>query len=46
MIIFKKNIETLSKNLSAEEIQGRSLWYDARMRFFKNKAAVTSLFLL
>ena len=46
MIIFKKNIETLSKNLSPEEIQGRSLWYDARMRFFKNKAAVTSLFLL
>ena len=46
MIIFKKNIETLSKNLSSEEIQGRSLWYDARMRFFKNKAAVTSLFLL
>ena len=46
MIIFKKNIETLSKNLSAEEIQGRSLWYDARIRFFKNKAAVTSLFLL
>ena len=46
MIIFKKNIETLSKNLFAEEIQGRSLWYDARMRFFKNKAAVTSLFLL
>ena len=46
MIIIKKNIETLSKNLSAEEIQGRSLWYDARMRFFKNKAAVTSLFLL
>ena len=36
----------MSKNLSTEEIQGRSLWYDARMRFFKNKAAVTSLFLL
>ena len=46
MIIFKKNIETLSKNLSSKEIQGRSLWYDARMRFIKNKAAVTSLFLL
>ncbi len=46
MIIFKKNIETLSKNLSSNEIQGGSLWYDARMRFFKNKAAVTSLFLL
>ena len=46
MIIFKKNIETLSKDFSSEEIQGRSLWYDARMRFIKNKAAVTSLFLL
>ena len=46
MIVFKKNIETLSKNLSSDEIQGRSLWYDARMRFIKNKAAVTSLFLL
>ena len=47
MIIFKKDIEKLSKNLSNyEEIKGRSLWEDARIRFFKNKAAVTSLIFL
>jgi oligopeptide transport system permease protein len=27
-------------------IQGRSLWRDARLRFFRNKAAVTSVFTL
>ena len=47
MIVNKKNIEDLSKNLSEfDEIQGRSLWYDARQRFFNNKAAVVSLILL
>jgi len=47
MIMFKKDIEKLSKNLSNyEEIKGRSLWEDARIRFFKNKAAVASLILL
>ncbi|SVD01613.1 uncharacterized protein METZ01_LOCUS354467, partial [marine metagenome] len=45
--MFKKDIEKLSKNLSNyEEIKGRSLWEDARIRFFKNKAAVTSLIFL
>ena len=47
MIINKKNIEDLSKNFSESgEIKGRSLWYDARIRFLKNKAAVTSLIIL
>ena len=47
MIINKKNIEDLSKNFSESGgIKGRSLWYDARIRFFKNKAAVTSLIIL
>ena len=47
MIINKKNIEDFSKNLSElDEIKGRSLWYDARLRFLKNKAAVTSLIIL
>jgi oligopeptide transport system permease protein len=47
MLIFKKNIENLSNSLSShEQIIGRSLWEDARIRFFKNKAAVTSLFFL
>ena len=47
MIVNKKNIEDLSKNLSElDEIKGRSLWFDARQRFFNNKAAVVSLILL
>ena len=47
MIILTKDIETLSKNLSSyDDVQGRSLWQDARIRFFKYKAAVTSLVLL
>jgi len=47
MVIFKKNIENLSNSLSShEQIIGRSLWEDARIRFFKNKAAVTSLIFL
>ena len=46
-MIINKNIEDLSKNLSESgEIKGRSLWYDARTRFLKNKAAVTSLIIL
>ena len=47
MIINKKNIEDLSKHISElGEIKGRSLWHDARLRFLKNKAAVTSLIIL
>ena len=47
MIVNKKNIETFSKNLSElDEIKGRSLWFDARQRFFNNRAAVVSLILL
>ncbi len=47
MIINKKNIEDLSINISEfGEIKGRSLWHDARLRFLKNKAAVTSLIIL
>jgi len=47
MIILKNNIEKLSKNLSElNEVKGRSLWHDARVRFFKNKAAVISVILL
>ena len=44
MIINKKNITKLAENLSTvTEVKGRSLWQDARSRFLKNKAAVTSL---
>ena len=47
MIIVKDRISKLSENLSKiDEIKGRSLWYDAKVRFFKNKAALTSLILL
>ena len=47
MIILNKKIKTLSENLSnIDPVKGRSLWHDARIRFFKNKAALTSLFLL
>ena len=47
MIVFNKNIKKLADHLSQiDEVKGRSLWYDARVRFFKNKAAVTSLLTL
>ena len=47
MIVFNKNIKKLADDLSQiDEIKGRSLWHDARVRFFKNKAAVTSLLTL
>ncbi|OOH92094.1 peptide ABC transporter permease [Pasteurellaceae bacterium 15-036681] len=34
------------EKLAQQEIQGRSLWQDARRRFFRNKAAVVSLIIL
>ncbi len=46
MLTKKENlaaIENFSQNL---EIQGRSLWQDARIRFMRNKAAMVSLFVL
>ena len=47
MIIPKDKILNLSKNLSQmNEIKGRSLWQDAKIRFFKNKAALFSLIIL
>ncbi|WP_298941677.1 oligopeptide ABC transporter permease OppC [uncultured Psychromonas sp.] len=46
MFIKKKNTQILD-NLSANlEIEGRSLWQDARIRFMRNKAAMLSLFIL
>ncbi|SMY36111.1 Oligopeptide transport system permease protein OppC [Photobacterium andalusiense] len=47
MILTKKdNIEALEKFSSSLEIEGRSLWQDARSRFFRNKAAMVSLVIL
>jgi oligopeptide transport system permease protein len=46
MFIKKKNTQILD-NLSGNlEIEGRSLWQDARIRFMRNKAAMVSLFIL
>lgn len=46
MVIDKQKMESLAEATSGEEISGRSLWADARRRFFANKAAVFGLFLL
>jgi oligopeptide transport system permease protein len=48
MIVANKNkIVKLAENLNAnEQTLGRSLWADARKRFMRNKAAITSLIIL
>ena len=48
MVISKKKIDALEEAVtqSADNIKGRSLWQDARIRFFRNKAALTSLVIL
>lgn len=47
MYVNNKKVQELADNLSASgEIEGRSLWQDARHRFFKNKAAMVSLVIL
>ncbi|MDN0075235.1 ABC transporter permease subunit [Crenobacter sp. SG2303] len=38
--------DTLSANLAAAPVEGRSPWRDARERFLRNKAAVASLVIL
>jgi oligopeptide transport system permease protein len=41
------DMDALSSRLAAlDEVQGRSLWADARARFARNKAAVAGVFLL
>ncbi|MEC6822615.1 oligopeptide ABC transporter permease OppC [Photobacterium piscicola] len=46
MLTKKDNIEALEKFSENLEIEGRSLWQDARSRFFRNKAAMVSLVIL
>ena len=48
MIVANKNkIISMAKNLSEDSpASGRSLWADARTRFMRNKAAITSLVIL
>jgi len=46
MMLSKKNSDTLENFSEKLEIEGRSLWQDARRRFISNRAAVTSLIVL
>ncbi|PRY24191.1 oligopeptide transport system permease protein [Aliiruegeria haliotis] len=46
MILSRKKAQDLETADIGAAIEGRSLWADARIRFFKNKAAVTGLVIL
>ncbi|MGF1755114.1 ABC transporter permease subunit, partial [Vibrio makurazakiensis] len=46
MLKKKENLEAIEKFSENLEIEGRSLWQDARIRFMRNKAAMISLFIL
>lgn len=46
MLVDNKKVQELADNMAAEEISGRSLLQDATHRFFKNKMAMVSLFIL
>ncbi|CUU24214.1 oligopeptide ABC transporter permease OppC [Duffyella gerundensis] len=45
-MLTKKNSEALDTFSEKLEVEGRSLWQDARRRFIHNKAALASLFVL
>lgn len=45
-MLTKKNIDAIDSFSENLEIEGRSLWQDARIRFMRNKAAMVSLFIL
>ncbi|WP_026957271.1 MULTISPECIES: oligopeptide ABC transporter permease OppC [Aliagarivorans] len=46
MLDRKLNSETMDALAEQLEVEGRSLWQDARMRFFRNRAAMASLAIL
>ncbi|QIA62929.1 oligopeptide ABC transporter permease OppC [Vibrio astriarenae] len=46
MLTKKENLEAIEKFSENLEIEGRSLWQDARIRFMRNKAAMASLVIL
>ncbi len=46
MLIKKEQVDSLENFSEQLEIEGRSLWQDARRRFMQNKAAMVSLCLL
>ncbi|WP_342077186.1 ABC transporter permease subunit [Yoonia sp. SS1-5] len=40
------SVESVGEAMELAEVQGRSLWADARTRFFRNRAALVSLIIL
>ena len=46
MMLSKKNSDVVENFSEKLEVEGRSLWQDARRRFMHNRAAVTSLIVL
>ncbi|TNE65344.1 MAG: ABC transporter permease subunit [Rhodobacteraceae bacterium] len=46
MVIDSQKMKSLAEATSREDVAGRSLWADARRRFFRNKAAMFGLVLL
>ena len=46
MLPNKAAVEGVGDAMQLAEVKGRSLWADARTRFFRNKAAVVSLIML
>ncbi|VDZ89357.1 binding-protein-dependent transport system inner membrane protein [Lelliottia amnigena] len=46
MMLSNKNSEALENFSEKLEVEGRSLWQDARRRFMHNRAAVASLVVL
>lgn len=46
MLTKKQNLDAIDNFAENLEIEGRSLWQDARIRFMRNKAAMVSLVIL
>ncbi len=46
MLTKKENLEAIEKFSKDLDVEGRSLWQDARIRFMRNKAAMVSLAIL
>ena len=46
MLTKKENVDAVEKFSEQLEIEGRSLWQDARIRFMRNRAAMVSLTIL
>lgn len=46
MLNKKENLQALENFSEQLEVEGRSLWQDARIRFMRNKAAMISLCIL